>query len=96
MRNAKLAMLRAQKILPIQGGIAVVPGSPGREAGAENTVLQEVRNGALAAVEIAKPEMWRPLGIVFKRNRARSPAQKEFIAMLKKTAPGDGAASLRV
>ncbi len=64
-----------KRAVEIENGISIVP---------ENTVNQEVSNGALAAVEISQPEMWRPLGIVFKRNRARSPAQKEFIAMLKK------------
>jgi hypothetical protein len=34
-------------------------------------------------VEIHEPEMWRPLAVVLKRGRPRSPAQKEFIALLK-------------
>lgn len=64
-----------KRAVEIEHGISIVP---------VKTVLQEVENGSLAALKIEKPELWRPLGIVLKRNRARSPAQKELIAMLQK------------
>ena len=64
-----------KRAVEIENGISIVP---------QNTVKQEVANGALAAVEIEKPEMWRPLGILIKRNRSCSPAHKEFIALLQK------------
>jgi DNA-binding transcriptional LysR family regulator len=47
-------------------------------------VRQEVESGLLAALEIDGPKMSRPLGILTKRNRARSPAHKEFVTALKR------------
>ena len=68
-----------KRAVEIENGISIVP---------QNTVRQEVENNALAAVEIREPEMWRPLGILYKRNRSRSPAQKGFVALLKKGVDG--------
>ncbi len=70
-----------KRAVEIEHGVSIVP---------LKTVQQEVENGSLAAVQIEKPELWRPLGIVLKRNRARSPAHKELIALLQKnqTTPG--------
>ena len=45
---------------------------------------QEVESGVLMALEVEGPKMSRPLGVLTKRNRARSPAQKEFVAALKR------------
>ena len=42
-----------------------------------------LENGLLASVAIDDPEMARPLGVITKRNRARSPAHKEFVAALR-------------
>jgi DNA-binding transcriptional LysR family regulator len=64
-----------KRAVEIASGVSIVP---------QQTVLQEVEIGSLAAVEIHEPEMWRPLAVVLKRGRPRSPAQKEFIALLKK------------
>jgi DNA-binding transcriptional LysR family regulator len=64
-----------KRAVEIENGISIVP---------SRTVRQEVENGALAAVEIAKPQMWRPLGVLLKRDRARSPATREFLALLQK------------
>jgi DNA-binding transcriptional LysR family regulator len=64
-----------KRAVEIEHGISIVP---------EKTVQLEAENGSIRAVEIDKPEMWRPLGILLKRNRARSPAQKEFIGLLQK------------
>jgi LysR family transcriptional regulator, transcriptional activator of the cysJI operon len=63
-----------KRAVEIESGISIVP---------ENTVQQEVMNGSLAAIAIEKPELTRPIGILLKRNRARSPALKEFIALLQ-------------
>ena len=62
-----------KRSVEIENGIAIVP---------RNTVDAEVRSGALAAVEIEKPEMRRPIGILMKRSRSRSAAQREFLATL--------------
>jgi len=63
-----------KRAVEIESGVSIVP---------RNTVRQEVESGVLVAVPIAEPKMVRPLGVVTRRNRARSPAQKEFIAALK-------------
>lgn len=69
-----------KRAVEVETGVSIVP---------QNTVRLEVKNGDLAAVEISSPEMWRPLGILLKRNRSRSPAVREFIALLQKDAIGD-------
>jgi DNA-binding transcriptional LysR family regulator len=63
-----------KRAVEIENGISIVP---------EGTVKDEVDGGTLIAVPIRDPEMWRPLGIVLKRNRARSPALKKLIEMLR-------------
>lgn len=63
-----------KRAVEIENGISIVP---------RNTVQTEVRSGILAAVEIDKPEMWRPLGILLKRSHPRSPAQRELIHLLQ-------------
>jgi DNA-binding transcriptional LysR family regulator len=64
-----------KRAVEIENGISIVPNC---------TVRQEVENGALAAVEIANPHMCRPLGVIIKRDRARSPAVREFLCLLQK------------
>jgi DNA-binding transcriptional LysR family regulator len=64
-----------KRAVEIENGISIVP---------QNTVLDEVRGGILAAVGIDKPEMWRPLGILVKRTHPRSPAQRELLSLLQK------------
>jgi len=64
-----------KRAVEIENGISIVP---------QNTVEDEVRSGTLFAVEIEKPEIWRPLGILLKRSHPRSPAQREFISLLQK------------
>jgi DNA-binding transcriptional LysR family regulator len=64
-----------KRAVEIENGISIVP---------ETTVKQEVENGLLNGVEIREPEMFRPLGILLKRNRSRSPALKKLVAMLQK------------
>jgi len=64
-----------KRAVEIENGISIVP---------SRTVRQEVENAALAAVEIAQPEMWRPLAILLKRDHTRPPALREFVAQLQK------------
>ncbi len=68
-----------KRAVEIENGISIVP---------ETTVYHEVRTGILAAVEIEAASMWRPLGVVYGRNRPISAAQKHFIATLKQPLPG--------
>jgi DNA-binding transcriptional LysR family regulator len=64
-----------KRAVEIESGVSIVP---------SNTVRQEVESGVLMALEVEGPKMSRPLGVLTKRNRARSPAQKEFVAALKR------------
>jgi DNA-binding transcriptional LysR family regulator len=63
-----------KRAVEIESGVSIVP---------SNTVRQEVESGVLVSVPIAEPVMVRPLGVITRRNRARSPAHKEFLAALK-------------
>lgn len=63
-----------KRAVEIENGISIVP---------ETSVADEKRNGSLVAVEIESFDMWRPLGVVYRRHRVISPAQKQFVAMLK-------------
>ncbi|HWB58839.1 MAG TPA: LysR family transcriptional regulator [Chthoniobacteraceae bacterium] len=73
-----------KRAVEIENGISIVP---------EHTIQAEVQAGILASVEINKPEIWRPLGILLKRSRPRSPAQREFINLLQKDLDGKTPAS---
>lgn len=63
-----------KRAVEVESGVSIVP---------SNTVRQEVEGGVLAAVEIEGAKMSRPLGVITKRNRARSPAHKEFVDALR-------------
>jgi DNA-binding transcriptional LysR family regulator len=62
-----------KRAVEIESGVSIVP---------RNTVKQEVESGVLSAIEISEPRMVRPLGIIYRRSRPRSPAQKAFAAAL--------------
>jgi DNA-binding transcriptional LysR family regulator len=72
-----------KRAVEIESGISIVP---------RNTVRQEVESGVLAMVPISEPRMVRPLGIISRRSRQRSPAQKAFLTSLmaayRTTRPG--------
>ena len=63
-----------KRAVEIENGVSIVP---------QTSVADETRNGSLVAVEIESLEMWRPLGLIYRRHRAISPAQKQFAALLK-------------
>jgi DNA-binding transcriptional LysR family regulator len=63
-----------KRAVEVESGVSLVPAI---------TVRQEVENGLLAAVKISDPKITRPLGVITKRNRARSQALKEFISALQ-------------
>jgi LysR family transcriptional regulator, transcriptional activator of the cysJI operon len=69
-----------KRAVEIENGISIVPAQ---------TVKQEVEAGVLAAVEITDPHMSRPLAVLLKRDKSRSPALREFLALLQR--PVDGA-----
>ncbi len=62
-----------KRAVEIESGVSIVP---------SNTVRQEVESGVLCAIPISEPRMVRPLGIISRRSRPRSPAQKAFIAAM--------------
>ncbi len=65
-----------KRAVEIESGVSIVP---------LTSVSDEVRNGSLVAVELERLEMWRPLGVIYRRHRPISPAQKQFVALLKET-----------
>jgi DNA-binding transcriptional LysR family regulator len=62
-----------KRAVEIESGVSIVPA---------HTVRQEVESGVLAAVNIESPKMVRPLGVIARRGRPRSPAHKAFLAAL--------------
>lgn len=63
-----------KRAVEIESGVSLVP---------SNTVRLEVESGVLVAIELDGPKLCRPLGVITKRNRPRSPAQKEFVETLR-------------
>ena len=63
-----------KRAVEIENGISIVP---------QASVADETRNGSLVAIEVESFEMWRPLGVIHRRHRAVSPAQKQFVTLLK-------------
>jgi DNA-binding transcriptional LysR family regulator len=63
-----------KRAVEIGDGVSVVP---------QTSVRKEIENGTLAGIPLEGPRMIRPLAVVMKRNRQRSPAHTEFIAVLR-------------
>ena len=63
-----------KRAVEIESGVSIVPAV---------TVKQEVTSGVLVAVKIKGTRLCRPLGVITRRNRPRTPAQKEFVAALR-------------
>lgn len=63
-----------KRAVEIENGISLVP---------QTSVADETRNGSLVAIEVESLDMWRPLGVLYRRHRAISPAQQQFVALLK-------------
>lgn len=62
-----------KKAVELGPGVAIVP---------MRAVSAEVESGRLVALMLNEPNCWRPLGILGKRNRAVTPAMREFIRVL--------------
>jgi DNA-binding transcriptional LysR family regulator len=65
-----------KRAVEIDSGIAIVP---------QETVVQEVAIGTLVVVPIEGGDFFRPLALIYKKNKALSPTMKQFIALLKKS-----------
>ncbi len=63
-----------KRAVEIENGVSIVP---------QTSVADEARNGSLVPVEVESFDMWRPLGVIYRRHRAISPAQKQFVTLLK-------------
>ncbi|MEX1010136.1 MAG: LysR family transcriptional regulator substrate-binding protein, partial [Chthoniobacterales bacterium] len=63
-----------KRTVEIDGAISILP---------ETTLVNERRAGSLIPVEINSPEMWRPVGIITRRNRAGSAALRRFVELLQ-------------
>ena len=62
-----------KRAVEIENGVSVVPAT---------SVQSEVNSGTLCAISL-NPPLRRPIGILLKRNRPRSPALREFLALLQ-------------
>ena len=67
-----------KRTVEIDGAVSILP---------ETALANERRAGSLIPVEIASPGLWRPVGVVTKRNRAGSPALRRFLELLRTSAP---------
>ena len=63
-----------KRAVAIENGISIVP---------QISVAEECRHHTLAAVEVESFDMWRPIGAIYRRHSPISPAQKQFLVMLK-------------
>lgn len=63
-----------KRAVEIDAGISIVP---------EGTVVQEVAKQTLAAVPLEDGTFFRPLAILYKKNKVLSPAMKQFLTILK-------------
>ena len=62
-----------KRAVEIDAGVAIVP---------QATVLQEVKQGTLAAIHFKGKEFTRPLAILHRKGRVLTPAMKKFIETL--------------
>src|SRR5437879_2535266 len=65
-----------KRAVEIDAGVAIVP---------QGTVVQEVAKQTLAQVTIEDGDFYRPLAAIYKKNKALSPAMKQFLAILKES-----------
>ncbi|MCW5550989.1 MAG: LysR family transcriptional regulator [Verrucomicrobiae bacterium] len=70
-----------KRAVEIDAGISIVPLA---------TVLQEVSKQTLAAVNIDDADFFRPLAVIYKKNKVLSPAMRQFISILKESSAKEG------
>lgn len=63
-----------KRAVEIDAGISIVP---------QATIQQEVSKQTLAALQIDDADLFRPLAVIYKKNKVLSPAMRQFIAVLK-------------
>lgn len=67
-----------KRAVEIDAGVAIVP---------QATILQEVKQGSLAAIHFKGKEFTRPLAILHRKGRVLTPAMKKFIETLGSELP---------
>jgi len=67
-----------KRTVEIDGAVSILP---------ENTLANERRAGSLIPVPISSADMWRPVGVITKRNRAGSLALRRFLELLRRGGP---------
>jgi len=45
-------------------------------------VTQEVARGTLKAIPLTEPEMYRPVGVIYRRDKVLTPAMEAFLQAL--------------
>jgi DNA-binding transcriptional LysR family regulator len=65
-----------KRAVEIDAGISIVP---------HGTVTQEVSKQTLAAIQIDDADFFRPLAVIYKKNKVLSPAMRQFVAVLKES-----------
>jgi DNA-binding transcriptional LysR family regulator len=63
-----------KRAVEIDAGVAIVPLS---------TITQEVAKQTLAAVKVDDCELFRPIAMIYKKNKVLSPAMKQFMTFVK-------------
>lgn len=63
-----------KRAVEIEAGVSIVP---------QGAVVQEVTKPTLAAMPIDDGPFYRPLGIIYKKNKVISPPVKQFLMMLR-------------
>jgi DNA-binding transcriptional LysR family regulator len=63
-----------KRAVEIDAGVAIVP---------QGTVLQELAKQTLAQVKLDDGDFFRPLAVIYKKNKVLSPAMKAFITTLQ-------------
>jgi DNA-binding transcriptional LysR family regulator len=76
-----------KRTVEIDGAVSILP---------ETALGNERRAGSLIPVEISSPALWRPVGVITRRNRAGSPALRCFIDFLRSSPRRPGLAKAGV
>jgi LysR family transcriptional regulator, transcriptional activator of the cysJI operon len=66
-----------KRAVEIDAGVSIVP---------QGTVVQEVAKQTLATVPLEDGTFFRPLAVLYKKNKVLSPAMKQFLTILKDVA----------
>ncbi|HMP82486.1 MAG TPA: LysR family transcriptional regulator [Verrucomicrobiota bacterium] len=63
-----------KRAVEIDAGISIVP---------QSTIGQEVAKQTLASIAVDDVDLFRPLAVIYKKNKVLSPAMRQFISVLK-------------